>query len=95
MICWYWASFVSKSLNCQLGFRLLVWWEAYSQGYISAKALIESYMILASTGRVIAIAGSMTADLAKGSDSVGSVFAVLDCYTRIEPEDSEGTDLKK
>ena len=52
-------------------------------------------MILASTGRVIAIAGSMTADLAKGSDSVGSVFAVLDCYTRIEPEVSEGTDLKK
>ena len=53
-------------------------------------------MILASTGRVIAIAGSMTTDLAKGSDSVGSVFAVLDCYsTRIEPEDSKGTDLKK
>ena len=61
-----------------------------AQGYISAKALFETFMILVSTGRVIADAGSMTTDLAKGSDAVGSVFAVLDRYTRIEPEDPEG-----
>ncbi|OMO96716.1 hypothetical protein CCACVL1_04805 [Corchorus capsularis] len=61
-----------------------------SQGYITAKALFETFMILVSTGRVIADAGSMTSDLAKGSNAVGSVFAVLDRYTTIEPEDPEG-----
>ncbi|KAK7271721.1 hypothetical protein RJT34_27853 [Clitoria ternatea] len=57
------------------------------QGYINAKALFETFMILVSTGRVIADAGSMTNDLAKGSDAVGSVFAILDRYTKIEPDD--------
>ncbi|KAG4193364.1 hypothetical protein ERO13_A07G217000v2 [Gossypium hirsutum] len=61
-----------------------------SHGYITAKALFETFMILVSTGRVIADAGSMTFDLAKGSDAVGSVFAILDRYTRIEPEDPDG-----
>ncbi|KAJ7974483.1 ABC transporter B family protein [Quillaja saponaria] len=60
-----------------------------AQGYITSKALFETFMILVSTGRVIADAGSMTTDLAKGSDAVGSVFAVLDRYTKIEPEDPE------
>ncbi|KAJ0989559.1 hypothetical protein J5N97_007915 [Dioscorea zingiberensis] len=61
-----------------------------SHGYITAKALFQTFMILVSTGRVIADAGSMTSDLAKGAEAVGSVFAVLDRYTRIEPEDLEG-----
>ncbi|OWM73994.1 ABC transporter B family member 15-like isoform X1 [Punica granatum] len=66
-----------------------------SEGYITAKSLFETFMILVSTGRVIADAGSMTTDLAKGSDAVGSVFAVLDRYTRIEPEDPEGVRPEK
>jgi len=61
-----------------------------SQGYIGSEALFETFMILVSTGRVIADAGTMTNDLAKGSDAVGSVFAVLDRYTCIEPDDPEG-----
>ncbi|KAL9239953.1 hypothetical protein vseg_014223 [Gypsophila vaccaria] len=61
-----------------------------SQGYLTAKELFETFMILVSTGRVIAEAGSMTTDLAKGSDAVGSVFAILDRVTRIEPDDAEG-----
>ncbi|XP_058115511.1 putative multidrug resistance protein isoform X1 [Magnolia sinica] len=61
-----------------------------ADGYISAKALFQTFMILVSTGRVIAEAGSMTTDLAKGSDAVRSVFAVLDRYTHIEPEDPDG-----
>ncbi|CAF2007138.1 hypothetical protein HID58_076875 [Brassica napus] len=64
-------------------------------GYITAKALFETFMILVSTGRVIADAGSMTTDLAKGSDAVGSVFAVLDRYTSIDPEDPEGYELER
>ncbi|MCI01760.1 ABC transporter B family member, partial [Trifolium medium] len=43
------------------------------------------------TGKVIAdVAGSMTNDLAKGSDAVGSVLAILDRSTKIEPDDLEG-----
>lgn len=66
-----------------------------AKGYIGSKALFETFMILVSTGRVIADAGTMTNDLAKGSDAVGSVFAVLDRYTRIEPEDPEGEKPEK
>ncbi|TKY50321.1 ABC transporter B family member 15 [Spatholobus suberectus] len=60
------------------------------QGFINAKALFETFMILVSTGRVIADAGSMTNDLAKGANAVGSVFAILDRYTKIEPDDIDG-----
>ncbi|XP_018680624.2 putative multidrug resistance protein isoform X1 [Musa acuminata AAA Group] len=65
------------------------------QGYITSKALFQTFMILVSTGRVIAEAGSMTTDLAKGADAVGSVFGVLDRDTRIEPNDQEGQRPKK
>lgn len=61
-----------------------------ADGYIGAKALFQTYIILVSTGRVIADAGTMTNDLAKGSVAVGSVFAVLDRYSLIEPDDPEG-----
>ncbi|KAH7852763.1 hypothetical protein Vadar_028957 [Vaccinium darrowii] len=61
-----------------------------SQGYIGAKALFETFLILLSTGRVIAEAGTMTNDLAKGSDAVKSVFAVLDRQTHIVPDDPIG-----
>ncbi|XP_078443955.1 putative multidrug resistance protein [Wolffia australiana] len=56
-------------------------------GEISAKALFQTFIILVSTGRIIGEAGSMTTDLAKGADAVGSVFAVLDRCTAIEPAD--------
>ncbi|XWS40814.1 hypothetical protein CRYUN_Cryun17cG0027800 [Craigia yunnanensis] len=61
-----------------------------SQGYINSKALIETFLILVSTGLVIAEAASMTSDLAKSAEVVGSLFAILDRYTRIEPDDSNG-----
>ncbi|KAL6520343.1 ABC transporter B member 15 [Orobanche minor] len=61
-----------------------------AEGIIGAKALFQTFMILVSTGRVIADAGTMTNDLAKGADSVRSVFAVLDRYSSIEPEDHDG-----
>eukprot|EP01018_Ginkgo_biloba_P022662 Gb_23626 [translate_table: standard] len=60
------------------------------QGYITSKDLFRTFFILVSTGRVIADAGSMTTDLAKGSDAVKSVFAILDRNSRINPDDEEG-----
>ncbi|KAL3533838.1 hypothetical protein ACH5RR_007359 [Cinchona calisaya] len=61
-----------------------------NDGYLGAKAFFQIFMILWSTGIVIAEAGSMTNDLAKGSNAVGSVFAILDRNSSIEPEDSKG-----
>lgn len=45
---------------------------------ISAGDVFRTFFILVSTGKVIAEAGSMTSDLAKGSAAVASVFEVLD-----------------
>ncbi|KAJ0989564.1 hypothetical protein J5N97_007920 [Dioscorea zingiberensis] len=61
-----------------------------SQGYMTAKGLFQNILILISIGHGIAEAGTMTMDLAKGSDAIGSVFAVLDRYTQIEPADPKG-----
>ncbi|TYI86341.1 hypothetical protein E1A91_D04G058800v1 [Gossypium mustelinum] len=77
------------ALNFWYGGKLI------SQGYITAKALFETFMILVSTGRVIADAGSMTSDLVKGLEAIGSVFAILDRFTMIEPEDSNGHNPEK
>ncbi|KAL2500004.1 ABC transporter B family member 15 [Abeliophyllum distichum] len=61
-----------------------------AEGSIGSRALFQTFMILVSTGRVIADAGTMTKDLAKGAEAVGSVFAVLDRCSLIEPEDPDG-----
>lgn len=71
-------------LNYWYGGRLIAY------GKIVAKAFFEMFMIFVSTGKAIADAGTMTTDLAKGSDAVESVFAVLDRCTTIEPEDPNG-----
>ncbi|KAJ4707557.1 ABC transporter B family protein [Melia azedarach] len=86
----------SQSLtSCVLALNFWYGGKLIADGYVSSKEVFKTFMILMSTGRVIAEAGSMTTDLAKGSDSVESVFAILDRYTRIEPEDSEGYQPEK
>ncbi|RVW24015.1 ABC transporter B family member 22 [Vitis vinifera] len=52
-------------------------------------------MILVSTSRVIADAGSMTNDLAKGFDAIRSVFAILDRLTQIQPENPDSYQPEK
>ncbi|CAN6477732.1 unnamed protein product [Victoria cruziana] len=66
-----------------------------SHGYISAKQLFATFMVLVRTGKIIADAGSMTSDLAKGSDAIKSVFTILDRYTEIEPDDPDGYRVNK
>ncbi|KAL6888344.1 hypothetical protein ACP4OV_009370 [Aristida adscensionis] len=61
-----------------------------AQKSITAKALLQTFFILVSTGRVIADAGSMTTDLAKGADAVASLFAILDRETEIDPDKLDG-----
>ncbi|XP_074557178.1 putative multidrug resistance protein [Curcuma longa] len=88
--------FAGVGLSLSNGLSICIWaldfWyggKLVDQGHIGVKALFQTFMILVSTGRVIADAGSMTTDLAKGADAVASVFAVLDRYTLIEPDDQE------
>ncbi|KAG6474699.1 hypothetical protein ZIOFF_068637 [Zingiber officinale] len=69
--------------EAQAGVRKLI-----AGGFISAKALFQTFIILVSIGCIIGEAGSMTTDLAKGVDAIASVFAVLDRVTAIEPNDS-------
>ncbi|KAK9061730.1 hypothetical protein SSX86_018913 [Deinandra increscens subsp. villosa] len=61
-----------------------------SNGEIDAKAFLQTFLIILSTGRVIAEAGTMTNDLARGFDGVESVFTLLDRNTLIDPEDPDG-----
>ncbi|KAG6474696.1 hypothetical protein ZIOFF_068634 [Zingiber officinale] len=70
--------------EAQAGVRKLI-----AGGFISAKALFQTFIILVSIGCIIGEADSMTTDLAKGADAIASVFAVLDRVTTIEPNDSD------
>ncbi|CAL9248274.1 unnamed protein product [Arabidopsis halleri] len=74
----------TSALNFWYGSRLI------ADRKMVSKAFFEIFMIFVTTGRVIADAGTMTTDIAKGLDAVGSVFAVLDRCTTIEPEDPSG-----
>ncbi|KAJ8644878.1 hypothetical protein MRB53_006626 [Persea americana] len=65
-------TFMSWALDFWYGGRLV------QSGDISASAVFKTFFILVSTGKVIADAGSMTSDLAKGATAVASVFEVLD-----------------
>ncbi|CAN0857280.1 ABC transporter B family member 15 [Linum grandiflorum] len=82
---------ISQSLMT-LTWALDFWYggKLISHGSITVKAFFETYLILVSTGRVIADVGAMTSDIAQGSDAVGSVFEVLDRYTQINPDDDKG-----
>ncbi|GMI99183.1 multi-drug resistance 13, ATP-binding cassette B15 [Hibiscus trionum] len=77
-------------MSCIMAFNFWYGGKLVSQGYIGSKALIETILILAATGAIIAEAASMTSDSVKSSEVVASLFAILDHHTRIEPDDSKG-----
>ncbi|KAH7855007.1 hypothetical protein Vadar_020204 [Vaccinium darrowii] len=84
-------TFMSWALDFWYGGRLV------HSGQISAGDVFKTFFILVSTGKVIAEAGSMTSDLAKGSVAVASVFAILDRQSLI-PETytaGDGSKLEK
>ncbi|KAM0942674.1 putative Type 1 protein exporter [Dioscorea sansibarensis] len=60
-----------------------------SHGYITIKALLQTFLILLGTGYVIAEAGSTTSEIAKGDDATGSMFTLFDQCTAIESDDPE------
>lgn len=66
-----------------------------NKGLVSSKHLFQVFFILMSTGKNIADAGSMSSDLAKGSNAVKSVFAILDRRSEMEPNNPDGFKVKK
>jgi ATP-binding cassette, subfamily B (MDR/TAP), member 1 len=72
-------SFMFWALAFWYGGRLV------QSGQISAGDIFKTFFILVSTGKMIADAGSMTTDLAKGADAVASIFEVLD-RTSVTPQ---------
>ncbi|KAL5572555.1 hypothetical protein UlMin_022152 [Ulmus minor] len=87
-------TFMSWALDFWYGGTLV------QKGEISAGDVFKTFFILVSTGKVIADAGSMTSDLAKGSAAVASVFEILDRRSLIEgsdngEDDGRGTKLEK
>ncbi|KAF8693401.1 hypothetical protein HU200_038794 [Digitaria exilis] len=57
---------------------------------ITAEELFQTLIIIMMTGYLIGEAGSMTTDLAKGTDAVASVIAILDRETKIDSDNPEG-----
>lgn len=67
-----------------------------TEGLISPEHLFQAFLILLFSAYVIAEAGSMTNDLSKGGNDIGSVFAILDRKSEIDPSNLWGTlDIKK
>ncbi|KAL6634544.1 hypothetical protein ACP70R_027215 [Stipagrostis hirtigluma subsp. patula] len=94
-ICQSWfAGLVLGTSECLLSctWALNFWYggKLMAEHRITAKALLQTFLVIVSTGRVIGEATRMTADLAKGTDAVASVFAVLDRETKIDPDNPEG-----
>ncbi|KAI5070412.1 hypothetical protein GOP47_0014755 [Adiantum capillus-veneris] len=83
------TTFFSWALDFWYGGRLV------SKGLLTLDQMFKTFFILVSTGRVIADAGSMTSDIAKGAAAVGSVFATLDRISRINPEEPEAERVER
>ncbi|KAL3697062.1 hypothetical protein R1sor_011138 [Riccia sorocarpa] len=73
------------------------WWggELIIRGQLSYTRLLECFFVLIATGKMIAVAGSMTSDLAKGVNSVKAVFEILDRKTEIDSNDEKGLKLHR
>lgn len=87
-------TFMSWALDFWYGGTLV------ERGEIAAGDVFKTFFILVSTGKVIAEAGSMTSDLAKGAAAVASVFKILDRQSLIpgsyyDGSDNHGTKLDK
>ncbi|XP_052183316.1 putative ABC transporter B family member 8 [Diospyros lotus] len=81
-------TFLCWALDFWFGGRLV------NSGEISAGDVFKTFFVLVSTGKVIAEAGSMTSDLAKGSTAIASLFSILDRRSLILGSGA-GTKLKK
>ncbi|KAG9449099.1 hypothetical protein H6P81_009064 [Aristolochia fimbriata] len=80
------VTFLSWALDTWYGGRLV------DRGEISAGNMFKTFFVLVTTGKVIADAGSMTTDLAKGAATVASVFEALDRQSKMHNNSERGGD---
>ncbi|WMV57476.1 hypothetical protein MTR67_050861 [Solanum verrucosum] len=95
---WLSGIVLGTTISLQLcTWALFFWFGGYFmvEGYIGAQALFQILVLLISNWRVIADLATMSKDLDRGTDAVGSVFTTLDRFSLIEPEDSDGYKPKK
>ncbi|XP_076927615.1 putative ABC transporter B family member 8 [Bidens hawaiensis] len=64
-----------------------------NDGEISSGDVFKTFFVLISTGKVIADAGSMTSDIAKGSTAVASVFSIFDRQSLISSNVHDGNEF--
>lgn len=82
-------SYAIISLNYWYGGKLA------SRGYLTARQVFQTILILVTTGRDIADASSITSNIAKGFDAIASIFVMLNRDTEIDPETSDGDKPQK
>ncbi|EPS62551.1 hypothetical protein M569_12239, partial [Genlisea aurea] len=75
---------LSWALDFWYGGRLV------ARGQVTPEALFRTFMILVSSGRVVADACTMADDVARADEAVSSVFSILDRVSKIEPEEDGG-----
>ncbi|KAI6687429.1 hypothetical protein NL676_024257 [Syzygium grande] len=89
LFCSQFFNTASSALSFWYGGKLL------NQNLLSPEHLFQSYLILVFSAYIIAEAGSMTSDISKGSNSIKSVFMILDRRTEIDPDTPGGVELKR
>ncbi|KAG0613585.1 hypothetical protein M758_6G113700 [Ceratodon purpureus] len=66
-----------------------------SAGEVSFADVLKTFFVLVSTGRVLAEAGALAPDLAKGSQAIASVFNILDRETEIDADKPNAQKVEK
>ncbi|KAG2659006.1 hypothetical protein PVAP13_1KG332800 [Panicum virgatum] len=95
---WFSGLGLGTSLALMICSWALYFWyggKLMAEHHINTREQMQTYMILVTTGRVIAEAGSTTTDLAKGSAAIASLFAILDRETEIDPDSPDGCKPEK
>ncbi|KAG2659009.1 hypothetical protein PVAP13_1KG328600 [Panicum virgatum] len=95
---WFSGLGLGTSLALMICSWALYFWyggKLMAEHHINTREPMQTYMILVTTGRVIAEAGSTTTDLAKGSAAIASLFAILDRETEIDPDSPDGCKPEK
>lgn len=70
---------------------LILWYGAHlvSRGMSTFSKVIKVFVVLVITANSVAETVSLAPEIIRGGEAVGSVFSILDCQTRIDPDDPE------
>ncbi|KAH9535053.1 hypothetical protein CY35_17G034100 [Sphagnum magellanicum] len=66
-----------------------------SKGEAGLSQVTKVFFVLVSSGRILAEAGTLTPDIAKGTAAIASVFDILDRHTQIDANDPKAKKVEK